>query len=64
MENRIASKQSSPFGAMAAGDLIHPVAFDAHVSAGTTIEIARVEHLVWDKGEGLRHKICVYTTAE
>ena len=56
-------ESNSPFGAMHVGDIIRPVAFDDNVPREMRAAITRIEHSVWDKGQGLNHKTCVYTTA-
>ena len=56
-------ESNSPFAAMHVGDIIRPVAFDDNVPRELRAAITRIEHSVWDKGQGLNHKTCVYTTA-
>jgi hypothetical protein len=59
----ISFESDAPFGAMSAGDLIRPQAFDEKPPMGAAIRITRIEHIVRNESQGLSHKICVYTTA-
>ena len=46
----------SPFMAISAGDLINSVE-DPRVR----LKVSRVEHIFWEAGDHVAHKLCIYT---
>ncbi len=57
-------ESDTPFGAIAKGDLINPVGSGGE-AVKQILRVVGIEHIVWEsKGEGIKHKICVFTAAE
>ena len=57
-------RSTTPFGAIARGDILHPGAFAGCEIAPESIPIVTgVEHLLSGTEAGVAHKICVYTNA-
>lgn len=54
----MALESDTPFGAISKGDLFHP--FTDSMKPSDLFRVRHVEHIVWDAGQGARHKVCVY----
>jgi hypothetical protein len=60
----VSYESSNPIANMNVGDLLCPVGTKTGFNDSLfRLEIVRIEHLVWEFEEGLKQKMCVYTTA-
>lgn len=53
-----------PFGAIAVGDLLDTSVWKDSTKPGVLLRVVNINHIIWDFGKGLAHKICIFTKAE
>jgi hypothetical protein len=53
---------SQPPAAISQGDLLSPFGWhEQQSSAATLLRVTSVEHIIWETGSTLKHKLCIFT---
>ncbi len=51
-----------PFLAISAGDIVNPGLWPGSESPIKVLRVTNVEHIIWTKGDVVKHKLCVFTS--
>lgn len=54
-------ESDTPFMAISKGDILNPALLVGSQSPMKVCRVINVEHILWDHGDGVKHKILIFT---